>query len=253
MTLQIKQGTTVLATATPRAVFDGLSAPAGVLNVTKAGPFLTIVVFDLPTSISAAFPVATKVHMLVNGVAPTWNSIGSLEILGTGGSPIVFTSDSNPTGLGPRPTLRLQGRAATAQVDGFDPEWEIGSIEFTLQYPSGAVSQPDVFPLTEASRAVAFTSTGDAPGSVRIFVADPRGFVLPIVPPPYPDAERVGEGPLLDVTFTKAPGVGFAATDFTIRDLEVRDLDGNLLTPVYTPGTDTTHYFTRIARKHLAE
>lgn len=252
VSVEIREGSTVLATVTPRAVFDGLSAPASLKNATSAGPFLTIVLFDLPTSLSTSFPAATTVHLLVDGSPPTYGAVGQLEILGSGGSSTSFTTDSNPAGLGPRPTLRLQARKAGPGVDGFDPAWTIGAIEFELEYPDDAVSAPDVFPATEASRALAFASTGDPPGTVRVVLTDPRGFTLPSTPG-YAGGDRVGEGPLLDIAFTKATGEGFEAADFTVRDLKVFDPDGVLLTPAFPPGTDTTAYFVRIARKNLAE
>lgn len=252
VTLQIRQGSTVLATVVPRAVFDGLSAPASLRNATEPGPFVTIVVFDLPTSLSVTLPAATTVTVLVDGVLPTFSATGNLQILATGGSPISFISESQPSSLVPRPMLRLQGRAAGPEVEGFDPAWQIGAIEFRLEYPSAAVSAPDVFPVTEASRSLAFVSTDDSPGSVRVVITDPRGFTLPSSPG-YSDGDRVGEGPLIDVTFTKSPGQGFVAEDFTIRDLKIFDPDGELLTPVFWPGTDTTAWFTRIARQNVAE
>jgi hypothetical protein len=253
VTLEIRQGTTLLGTVTPRAVFDGLSAPASLKNATHAGPFLTIVVFNLPASLPiSTFPATTQVRLLVDGVLPTYSAIGTLQILGSGGTPTGFTADSVPEGLGPRPMLRLQGRAAGEGVDGFDPGWTIGAIELRLEYPSEAVSAPDPFPATEASRALAFASTGDPPGTVRVVLTDPRGFTLPSTPG-YAGGDRVGEGPLLDIAFTKATGEGFEAEDFTVRDLKVFDPDGVLLTPAFAPGTDTTAYFVRIARKNLAE
>ncbi len=250
VTVEIRQGTTPLATVTPRAVLDGLSAPTSLKNAAAAGPFLTIVVFDLPASLPVSLPATTTVRLLVDTVSTGLD--GTLEILGSGGSPAQFTSDSEPAGLSPRPMLRLQGRKAGPGVDGFDPAWEIGAIEFRLEYPSAAVSEPDAFPGAEASRAVAMTSSGDPPGTARVLVTDPRGFTLPSTPG-YPDGDRVGEGPLLDIAFTKAPSEGFEAADFTIRDLKVFDRDGALLTPLYAPGTDTTAYFTRIARKNQPE
>lgn len=252
VTLEIRQGSTLLATVTPRAVFDGLSAPASLKNATTSGPFLTIVVFDLPTSLPTSFPAATGVTLLVNGVSPSFPATGALQVLGDGGSPTVFTTESQPAGLGPRPMLRLQGRASGPGVDGFDPAWLIGAIEFQLEYPNVALSEPDAFAATEASRALAFTSSGDPPGSVRVVLTDPRGFTLPSTPG-YPGGNRVGEGPLVDLAFTKAAGEGFEAGDFTIRDLKVFDPDGVLLTPVFGAGTDTTGYFALIVRKNLAE
>lgn len=251
VTLQIRQGSTVLATVAPRAVFDGLSAPASLRSAVQVGPFLTVVVIDLPASLPATLPVSTTVRLLVAGQDSGIN--GSLEILGSGGSPTAFTAESEPAGLAPRPVLRLQGRLAAPGVDGFDPAWTIGALELVLEYPAAALSAPDAFPATEASRALVFTSTGDPPGSVRVVLTDPRGFTLPATPGYATGGNRVGEGPLLDVAFTKAAGEGFAAVDFTIRDLKVFDPDGVLLTPVFGAGTDTTGYFVRIARKNLAE
>src|SRR5690606_11827682 len=138
---------------------------------------------------------ATTVTVLVDGVVPSFSATGNLQILAAGGSPTSFMSQSHPSSLAPRPMLRLQGRVAGAEVDGFDPAWQIGAIEFRLEYPSEAVSAPDVFPATEASRALAFVSTDDSPGSVRVVLTDPRGFTLPSSPG-YSDGDRVGEGPL---------------------------------------------------------
>ncbi len=250
VTLEITHGGALLATVAPRAVFDGLSAPTSLKNQVAAGPYLTIAVFDLPASLPVSLPAATTVGLLIDGVVTGIN--GKLDILDTGGSPTAFTSESEPGGLGPRSALRLQGRAAGTGVEGFDPAWQIGALEFRLEYPSSSVSEPDAFPGTEASRALVFTSAEDPPGSVRVLVTDPRGFILPSAPG-YPGGDRVGEGPLLDVAFAKAPGQGFEAEDFTIRDLKVFDPDGVLLTPIFSPGTDTTHYFARSARKNLAE
>lgn len=247
VSLEIREGTTVLATVTPRAVFDGLSAPASLKNADVAGPFITVVVFDVPSSISTTFPAATDVYVLVDGVEPAYPVVGSLELLGPGGSPTTFIPESEPSALGPRPSLRLQGRAQSGG-DGFAPSWVIGAIEFTLDYPSAALSAPDVYPATEASRALAFTSTNDPPGSVRVFLADPRGFTLPNAPG-YPGGDRVGEGPLLEIAFAKTPGQGFVPGDFTVRDLKVTDPNGVVL----ASDSDGADYFALIARKNLAE
>jgi hypothetical protein len=108
VTLEIRQGLTLLATVTPRAVFDGLSAPSSLKNATSAGPFVTVVVFDLPASLPISFPATTAVGLLVDGVAPAFPAVGTLTILASGGSPTSFTAPSEPAGLGPRPMLRLQ-------------------------------------------------------------------------------------------------------------------------------------------------
>ena len=65
--VEIVQGSTVLATISPRAVFDGLSAPTSLKNSLLAGPFITIVVFDLPTSLPTSLPATTMVRAQIDG------------------------------------------------------------------------------------------------------------------------------------------------------------------------------------------
>jgi len=256
VTLKIIQGTnTVLHTldgAEIVAVFDGHAAPASIRQQVGAGVFATIVVFNLPTALDVApssYPATNlKVRLFVDGVAQSAIT-GKLTILGTGGAPTDFFVESEPVDLEPRPTLRLAAVGDGTWEAGFEPARAIGGIEFLLEYPAEALSEPEVFPATEASRGLAFLGPEDTPGEVKVFLTDPRGFTLPY----KAEVDGVGDGFLLEVAFTKAENEAFAAEDFTIRDLKVTDPDGVLLTPVFSSGTDTTAFFERIVRKNLAE
>ena len=83
---------------------------------------------------------------------------------------------------------------------------------------------------------------------MSVFVTKPGGFTLPSLV-----ANRVGEGPLIDIAFDKLAGQGFTTTDFVIRDLKVVGIDGQLLTPVFATGTDTTGWFALTPRRNVAE
>jgi hypothetical protein len=179
--------------------------------------------------------------------------VGDLTITGPGGTPIAFLDSVggdllvDPADLEPHATLRLQG-ALDQGSGGFDPEWEIGGLQFELEYPTSKVERPRAFALTEAVSGSAFLGPEASPGRVPVFVTSPGGFTLPALV-----ANRVGEGPLVDIAFDKVPGQGFVATDFVIRDLKVVGIDGQLLTPVFATGTDTTSWFALTPRRNVAE
>lgn len=251
LTLQIRQGTTTLATVAPRAVFDGSAAPASIRNELQPGAWLTIVVFDLPTSLSATLPASVTIRPMI-GATPLGH-LGDLTITGSGGTPIQFVDsiggDSlvDPVDLETHATLRLQGLLDQGS-GGFDPEWEIAGLQFELEYPASKVENPRAFALTEAADGAAFIGPEATPGRVPVFVTKPGGFTLPSLV-----ANRVGEGPLIDIAFDKLAGQGFAAADFVIRDLKVVGIDGQLLTPVFAAGTDATGWFALTPRRNVAE
>ena len=251
LTLQIRQGTTTLATVTPRAVFDGSAAPASIRNELQPGAWLTIVVFDLPASLSATLPASVTIRPMLGGTP--LGHLGDLTITGSGGTPIQFVDsiggDSliDPADLETLATLRLQGLLDQGS-GGFDPEWEIGGLQFELEYPVTQVENPRVSVLTEATGGSVFLGPETTPGHVTVFLTHPSGFYLPNL-----ISSRVGEGPLLDIAFDKLEGEGFSDSDFTIRDLKVVSRDGELLTPAFSSGTDTTAWFTLISRRNLTE
>ena len=233
------------------AVFDGHAAPAAIRQQLEPGVFLTVVVFNLPSAFDVApssYPATNlKVRLYVDGA--NQGVTGKMTVLGTGGAPTDFFSGSEPVDLEPRPTLRLRTNNDDTWAAGFEPDAEIGGLEFILEYPTDKVSSPEVFPATEASRSLAFLGPEVAPGFVKVFVTDPRGFTLPY----KIEVDGVGDGFLVEFAFTKLPDEEFQPEDFTIWDLKVTDRSGGLLTPVFASNTDTTAYFERIVRKNLAE
>jgi hypothetical protein len=252
VSIQVSVGSTVVASVVPRAVFDGFSTPTGLAGPAKPGAYISVVVFDLPTSMALTLPATTTVDLLIDGVKPVPAVATTLDITGTGGSPISFQESSRPEDLQPRPMLRLRGVSDPTGQNGFNPAWVIAGMEFTLEFPTTAVTSPDPFPATEAYRSGVVVGPQTVPGQVQIVLSNPAGFSLPEVPLST-GAKRAGEGPILDIVFTKLPGQAFQPNQFRIKGLRVTDRDGVRLTPNVGPDTDMTQFFTLTARKNLAE
>jgi hypothetical protein len=252
VTVQVRQGSTTLATLSPRVVFDGMAAQGSIRAAFDPGIGISIVVLDLPASIAGlAPPAAVTLRVVVNG-APQSALVGSLYVTGTGGSPTVFKDTVagddwlDPEDLEPRAALRLHPQQVGGS--GFDASWEVAGVQFDLEYPVAKLANPEAVAATEAARGAAFVGPEPSPGVVPVFLTAPNGFVFD-----GSVGTRVGQGPIIDILFDKVPGQGFAASDFVVRNLKVVDREGNLLSPVSPPGSNDTAFFWLIVRKNLAE
>ncbi|MCG8590607.1 MAG: hypothetical protein MJE66_15050, partial [Proteobacteria bacterium] len=135
-------------TTTMRMVFESSLPPGNqlvgdILNDEgeQVGSFLTIAVVDLPPSLppphdapTVADPVLLDLTVSIDG-QPDGFIKNVIEIIGTGGSPIVFdNADFHLEELQGKPRLRLRGAWDSGTQVGFDPAWtDIASIEFTLE------------------------------------------------------------------------------------------------------------------------
>ncbi|MCG8588849.1 MAG: cohesin domain-containing protein [Proteobacteria bacterium] len=251
----------LVATTTIRTIFESALAPGNQLvgNIfdsdgEQVGALLTIAVVDLPAELpppydnpTAAVPFDLELVLSIDGV-PDGFVKNTLTLDGKEGTSLLFLDNSNVENFEGKPRLRLRGAwDSTAQV-GFDPAWtDIASIEFTLEFPTAAVTNPDAFGMTEAYRSSVLVGPEVTPGAVKVVLVDPNGFELPSFEG-LGVAGVVGNGPLLDVTFdVLSNGPGFAAGDFTVRGLKVKDRNGTLLTPPMGPTDDATVYFEQLA------
>ena len=249
VTVRIDFGPTVVATFPPLAVFHAEPTATSQVLEELPGAEVAIVVFNLPDPLPAlTLPETVIVKIEVDGqVSPLAGN--DLFITGDQGQPMAFKPAELglPAILGPRPGIRLRARYDAATGAGFDPAWtDVASIELTLDYPTGAVSQPEVFGASEVRNANGLVGPDNPAGSVRIVLAEPNGFDVAAnwcLPPAYQDC-RMGAGPWVDVSFDLVPqSPGFAASDFTIRGLAVYDRDGVLLSPAMGPTDPADDFF----------
>lgn len=226
----------VLSSQDLRAVFDGHAAATSTSGATKPGFMMTAVLFDVPVLPITPSEVV-KVRLLRNGQDPGIE--GLLEIDGTNGSPINFLTGTDPAEeLQPLPALRLRALKDPQGLAGFDPAWEIGSLEFTLTFAS-MLSNPRAFPANEATGSLALVGPA-ASGAARVVLIAPKGLVLGDL---Y-ETSKLGEGPFLDVVFNAS--ASFGVQDLGIVDLHVYDKDGGLLTSV--PNGDGSQFFDLVLR-----
>ncbi len=227
--------------ATVRSVFSADASANSILSKTAPGAFVTVAIFDLPSASELVFneeyPLVTEIELEVDG-APT-AVIGSIELLGPGGTPtllgIDYTSRFLEETLEPTTVFRLRGRRSFFQ-DG----WVIGAIDLEFAYLGPCLENPRASAATDGANAT--TLIGPAPlfpsgNGLRLLVLDPEGFEL--VPPNpfgFTDPDAAGNGPLIDIAFDRVlplplgcpdpgqtSGLGYLAT------IEVMDVNGNLL------------------------
>jgi len=244
------------ATVQPLAVFHGAPTATAELLEVAPGAELTVVLLNLPETLPGFTPPGSvQLRLEADGVASE-AMVNDLVITAAGGSPILFSDHPAfelPGDLEPRPTLRLRPRWDRAIGLGFDPAWQdIATVEFSLQFPTAAVTAPEAFAAGEARDGNALAGPETQPGRVKVVVVEPKGFTMDLSHcvgqiGSGSDDCRVGAGPLVDVSFDRIPGgPGFAPEDFTVRGLAVYDRDGVLLSPPMGSEDDATPYFERL-------
>jgi len=226
-----------LASPDIRAVFEAGSARSSRFTdvVGFAGATVTVAVIDLPSTVlgCAPSPPYDAELTLLEGGTPSAYVQGPLKIVPGTGAPVELLYGTMPNlaqDLRSKPALRLQAS------DSF-PSTTIGAIEFDLTVPSDpttCVSEPKAFPGTELGLATAIVGPENA-GTYHILVADPKGAQL--IVPGQGDPGAAGEGPLLDITFTKS--CGFDPEAFEIQNLVITGIDGSVPVDLRSvPGDD---------------
>jgi hypothetical protein len=213
--------------ATVRAVFPLAASATSKLAQTKPGAWATVVLFDLPTAAQApTFDDSSPADVIVSldGVEQEEDGrIGTIRITGTGG-----------VGIGGQPTAILWPPIADLELDslvmryrpvldadtgtpggGFPPEaggTQVAGIEADLVYFSPCFMDAEVYAGTEASNAGIHLGPQQVVGGAgfvvyrHLLVTYPDGFTLepPVnLPPVMGSADRLGEGPLLEVAFDR--------------------------------------------------
>jgi hypothetical protein len=223
---------------TPRSVIAGASATGTSFSEQNGVAELSIATFDVPQTLPSSFVIPGTLWLTAHRL-PGGELVGGtveLEIVGPaseGSGPTSFHPFGAENQLQPRPSLRVR-----ALWPGFDSAWVIGSVQFEISYPA-SVSNPRAFARLQAAKGLAFAKDVAA-GSARILVVDPRGFQLPA---PIGADDELGGGPFVDIIFGQSQP--FTASEFTISNLLVTDLDGNVL--VDNPG-DASGFFRLYAR-----
>jgi hypothetical protein len=215
----------------PRAVITSTTALGTTASEQDGATELTVVVFDLPTTLPLGFnspPTSLWIYPVFfpSGAAINTSVSPIIEILGPaseGDGPTTFYpglpefSPAIEKRLEPLPALRLRARRPQ-----FLPSWTIGSIEFEISYPS-AVSNPRAYSKITAARALAFATT-IGPGRARVVLVDPIGFKLNAI---TGSTTVLGAGPFIDLVFDQA--APFSASGFDIENLVVTTVDGTVL------------------------
>jgi hypothetical protein len=240
--IDYQTGTAIVTKAQGLRVVESWSAPGvPVFNwEPRSGrTWMAIAVFKVPTSIPSTlpFPVTATVRPLVNGQPIDIYGDGTfleanLELVA--GPPKVTDVIPLPQDLEPPPLLRL---VAVAAPDRFDPDWfsveglSLGSIELEIDHPS--LVPVDAF----AANGTAAIGPGSGPTRTRVILVHPKGFQLA-----QSFTGQAGDGPVLDVAFPST--ARFLASEFTLRNLRVTDVDGNPLIDAAL----ADDYFTAYAR-----
>jgi hypothetical protein len=232
----------------PRAVIEAPAA-LGSLAVGADLESLTglVAVFDLPDpwpNGAISFPNTFTLVVQYAGAATFGGN--DLEVLGEGGTPLSLTAATPLSALELQPMLRLRPAWDRVATEGFDPNWTIGGIEFTLRYmasSSGDIDQLTVVSNGEATSGLAMANPLAPEGSDKLWkvmLLHPDGFDLPDKGCDGTGRCFAGRWSLLDLAFQKdITGVPsatpvFVASDFSIEDLRVVDLGGVQLNPPYT-------------------
>jgi hypothetical protein len=188
-----------------------------------------------------------------------------LEILGGGGSPIVFGPFSPVADFETQPMYRLAPTWDVLQGQGINPDWDIAGMEFTLRYDGNRVSLPKVRAGGAASGALVVVGAETPTSSdttVKVALVKPEGFdpyESTNIPCPFTlTGKCYSPAPVLDISFVKNNGaVGwgqevFGVDTFTLENLKLYGPDGQEWSN--PSGTaDPNNYFVRAVVRNLRE
>lgn len=228
-------------------VFDGFASKMTPMQVfgTFPGAGMTIVLFNLPTTLDPILYPTIKVVPKVDGEDNHWTATNgkkwSVEVLSGSGAPISWSP--LPDQFEHPPMVRL--RAARNWLDEvYDLGDKIGAIELELDYPENVVSAPRVFTTADATRATAIVADDPVAGVARILAVDPEGFTLA-------EYTHLSLGaPFLDIVFDKTGE--FEPNHFKVVKLYVTDLDGETLIDDRASNPPRTDRFTIYAVNNAA-
>jgi len=245
------QGNLGSAPAAVRSVFSLESGRATGDAKARQNAWVTVVLFDLPSASSGVFsppyPQDARLRLKVDG-ATVSELEGGIWVIGDGGQPTSMNATpllpSLENELEPRTMVRLRARGSGAQ--GFQSSWTIGGISAEVAFKSACLQNPRAFAGSDAVKAGVtvgppHASTTDAGfDAVQIVLSQPRGFQLAMATPA--DATRLGNGPILDITFDRVPSCNdpLSSELVKIRSLQIRSLDGSVR--VARPGAGETSF-----------
>jgi hypothetical protein len=195
--------------------------------------------FDLPASgiSSAPYPQHAQLHLKIdNEEVPELE--GVIWIIGEGGAPT--SMDATPllplleNELEPQTMVRLRARGDGS--DGFLSSWTIGGVASEIHFDPDCLASPRVHLGSNAigggvtvGPETPVSGSSPARHAVQVVLSHPRGFQLPIAS--TMDPTRLGEGPLIDLTFDRMqePGCSGPLSDYVeLRALKVQDRNGTL-------------------------
>jgi len=249
-------GSTVVTKDSGLRVIEAWTYPGAVIDSTPFGysdtrAWLAIAVFQVPghpdIPDDAGFPLTATVRPRKDNAGiqggPGVGLIETqLEIVD--GPPFTSFLYPDSENLEPPPLLRLVGKSGTSwfKQSWFNPPLSkrIGSVEFEVEHPAG-LAVTDAFPIGDSVNGTAIVRPVGGANRAKVVLVDPNGFTLLAG---LAGAGEAGDGPFLDLGF--ASGASFQVGDFTIRDLVVADLNGEVL--IDERGNDATDYFTLYAR-----
>lgn len=247
--------------ATVRSVFPLSVTPAAWFASDSPGRWVMVALLDLPASGLQVPSNHARVQVFVwVGQTLEYVSHGTIKLVGDGGTPWLNSNLWYESGLESRSLLRLravrrdpQTGSTSGPPDAFRDSWQIGGIEFEVEYPD-CLKPPEAFSNSEAVLGTALVSVPDplaTPPKARVVLFAPQGFTVKRPNDPYITSSapnEAGEGPILDLAFDRVSGGATCSlidpSDFVIRKLFVTDKNGDMLIDRRTGDTDSSDLFT---------
>jgi hypothetical protein len=250
----LRKGTTT-ADVWGRAVLSLQAPPNSRVHYERPGASFTVLLFDLPPSTGEygfdpglPYPYTATLDVYVD---ETLVHQPRIVITGEDGASneIIDSQFLSPEGLyydlAPRPTLRLRPKRAPGTFAPGQPS--IGAIQFTFAaIEENCALDVRVHPAGEAANATTIVgpeydaAEGGGQDRYDVVLADPKGIALSYLSdlPGFDttDETLASQGPIVDISFDfgsgelEDPCEGFSDPGtFSIRDLRVYDVDGNLM------------------------
>lgn len=247
--------------ATVRSVFSLSVAPSAWSAADSPGRWVSVALIDLPATGLQVPSDHARVQVRVwVGQALEYVSHGTISLVGDGGTTWLNSMLWYERSLESRSLLRLRAVRRDPQTgttsgppDAFLDSWQIGGIEFEVEYPP-CLKPPEAFGNSEAVLGTGIVNVPDplaSPRKAHVVLFAPQGFSVkrpndPLLTTAAPN--EAGEGPILDLAFDRATGGATCnlidASDFVIRKLLVTDKNGETLIDRRTGNTDSSDLFT---------
>lgn len=232
---------------TPRAVVELPAAP-GAKGLGTPPVSLTGIVafFEIPDpwpnpSPTYGLPATFHVDVEHNGAATSGSDV--VSVVGTGGAAVSFAPVAPLELLGPTPMVRLRPVWDEVALEGFDPAWQIGSLEFALRYTQADVSEVlDLSAVANGEGISGLAMSDRLPDELsdklwNVMLIAPDGFALPDSEVGSTGDSPIGRWSLIDLIAETDPNGGVGSpieeAEFAVEDVRVFDLDGVRLNPPY--------------------